>query len=123
MRDFTYMGDVVAANLAAATRDLAPGTVVNVAGGSSCTLVDLVHLVGELAGREIPLDRRPAQPGDVDRSGGSGERAREALGWEPGVDLRTGVTRQLQWHRRRHPAGAGQTSSDQGSTADSSRRL
>jgi nucleoside-diphosphate-sugar epimerase len=123
VRDFTYVGDVVAANLAAATREVAPGSVVNVAGGSSCTLLDLVHLVGGLAGCEVPLDRRPAQPGDVERSGGSTERAREMLGWEPGVDLRTGVARQLEWHRRRRSKVVAQASSDHGSAADGSRRL
>jgi len=80
VRDFTYVGDVVAANMAAATADVAPGTAINVAGGSSCTLTHLVDLVGALVGREVPVDRRPAQPGDVGRTGGSIERAGELLG-------------------------------------------
>jgi len=101
VRDFTYVGDIVAANLAAATADVEAGAVVNVAGGSSCTLEHLVALVGELAGCEVPLERRPAQAGDVGRTGGSIDRAHELLGWEPGVDLRTGVARQVEWHQRR----------------------
>jgi len=101
VRDFTYVGDIVAANLAAATADVAPGTVVNVAGGGSCPLSGLVELVGELVGHPVPLDRRPAQAGDVERTGGSIERARELLGWEPRVDLATGLARQVDWHTRR----------------------
>lgn len=101
VRDFTYVGDIVAANVAAATADVEPGAVANVAGGSSCTLGHLVGLVGELAGCEVPLERRPAQAGDVGRTGGSIERAHDLLGWEPSVDLRTGVARQVDWHRRR----------------------
>jgi nucleoside-diphosphate-sugar epimerase len=123
IRDFTYVEDVVSANVAAATADVAPGTVVNVAGGSSCTLAHLVALVGELAGREVPLDRRPGQAGDVERTGGSIEQARRALGWEPRVDLRTGVGRQLEWHRRRRAGPGTQAPMDQGSTADRSRML
>lgn len=104
VRDFTYVGDVVAANLAAAGADVAPGTVINVAGGSSCTLANLVDLVGDVVGREVPLDRRPPEPGDVGRTGGAIDRAAELLGWEPRVDLRTGVARQVEWHAGRRAA-------------------
>jgi len=104
IRDFTFVDDVVAANLAAATADVAPGTTVNVAGGSSCRLSHLIEAVGELVGREVPLDRRPAQPGDVERTGGSVDRAHDLLGWEPRVDLRTGLARQVEWHVRRRTA-------------------
>jgi len=106
VRDFTYVGDVVAANLAAAGADVAPGTVINVAGGSSCTLAHLVDLVGGLVGRDVPLDRRPPQPGDVRRTGGSIDRAGELLAWEPRVDLATGVARQVAWHAARRTAAA-----------------
>ncbi len=104
VRDFTYVGDVVAANIAAATADVAPGTAINVAGGSSCTLADLVEVVGNLVGHEVPLDRRPAQPGDVGRTGGSIERAGELLGWEPRMGLQAGVARQVKWHVGRRAA-------------------
>jgi len=60
--------------------------------------------VGDLGGREVPLDRRPAQPGDVGRTGGSIERAGELLGWEPRMDLQAGVTRQVEWHVGRRAA-------------------
>ena len=104
VRDFTYVSDIVAANVAAASADVAPGTVVNVAGGASCTLGHLVETVGELLGRPVPLDRRPDQPGDVARTGGSIERASQLLGWEPAVDLRTGLARQVEWHEARRAA-------------------
>jgi len=101
VRDFTFVSDIVAANVAAATADVAPGTVVNVAGGTSCSLAHLVSVVGELLGRPVPLDRRPPHAGDVERTGGSIDRARELLGWEPRVDLRAGLTEQVAWHERR----------------------
>ncbi|MGI8777107.1 MAG: NAD-dependent epimerase/dehydratase family protein [Acidimicrobiales bacterium] len=104
VRDFTYVGDVVAANLAAARAHVAAGTVINVAGGSSCTLAQLVDLVGGLVGRDVPLGRRPAQPGDVARTGGSIDRAADLLGWKPQVDLRAGVARQVEWHVGRRAA-------------------
>lgn len=104
-RDFTFVGDIVAANLAAGAADLAPGVVINVSGGSSCPLSELVELVGEVVGRPVPVERRPAQHGDVARTGGSIDKARELLGWVPTTDLRSGVALQVEWHERR-PAPA-----------------
>jgi len=105
VRDFTFVGDVVEANLAAAAADVAPGTVVNVAGGGSIRLADLIALAGDLLGDKIRIDRLPGQPGDVDRTGGSVERAQELLGWTPQTDLRAGLEAQVGWHRQRRDAG------------------
>lgn len=105
MRDFTFVGDVVEANISAAFADVPPGTVVNVAGGASIILRDLLTLAGELVGEEIRIDHLPAQPGDVDRTGGSVERAYEMLGWKPQTDLRTGLQAQVAWHRKRRARG------------------
>ena len=104
VRDFTFVGDVVAANLAAATADVAPGTVVNIAGGGSIAMSDLLELAGKVLGTEIMVDRQPAQPGDVDRTGGSIEVARSLLGWRPVVDVEQGLTEQAAWHRTRRGA-------------------
>jgi len=99
IRDFTYVGDVVAANRLAAEADLEPGTVMNVAGGGSSRLADLIELVGELVGNAVPLDRLPAQAGDVERTGGSIERAGELLGWAPQTGIRAGLEAQVAWQR------------------------
>ena len=101
VRDFTFVGDVVEANLAAATADVAPGTVVNVAGGGSIRLKDLLSLAGELLGQEVRIEPLPGQPGDVDRTGGSVEMVEELLGWKPQTDLRAGLEAQIGWHRER----------------------
>jgi nucleoside-diphosphate-sugar epimerase len=101
VRDFTYVDDVVRANIAAADHDCAPGTVVNIAGGASITMSDLLALAGEVAGQGAAIERQPQQPGDVARTGGTTERARELLGWQPSTDLRTGLSAQAAWHRAR----------------------
>jgi len=100
-RDFTYVGDVVAANLAAVDREPAPGTVVNIAGGSSIAMNALLALAADVAGQPPLIDHQAAQPGDVIRTGGTIERAQRLLGWEPTTDLRTGLTAQAAWHRAR----------------------
>jgi UDP-glucuronate 4-epimerase len=105
IRDFTFVGDVVAANVLAATRDVSPGSVMNIAGGGSTKLLDLVELVGRCVGRDVPIDWQPAQPGDVERTGGSIELASEFLGWRPEVGIEEGVARQVAWHLEALPGG------------------
>ncbi len=105
VREFTYVADVVAANLAAADADVPGGTVVNIAGGSETTVAEVLDLAGELVGTPVAVDHQPAKPGDVARTGGSIERAQALLGWQPVVDLRQGLTAQLEWHRARSRHG------------------
>ncbi len=104
VRDFTYVGDVVEANVLAAMADVEAGTVMNVAGGGSITVAQLLDLVGEVVGRPVPVEWGPPQAGDVERTGGSVDLAKALLGWEPRVDIRSGVTEQVAWHRQRRPA-------------------
>lgn len=101
VRDFTYVGDIVAANLAAAAADVPGGTVCNVAGTGATTVAEVIDLVGELAGAPASIDPRPAEPGDVSRTGGDIERARQLLGWEPRTSLRDGLEAQVA-HQRAH---------------------
>lgn len=98
IRDFTFVDDIVDANVRASMADLPPGTVCNTAGGGSTRLIDLVNLVGDLVGRPVIVDWRPAQPGDVRATGGSIGRAERLLGWHPRVCLEAGVARQVQFH-------------------------
>jgi nucleoside-diphosphate-sugar epimerase len=101
VRDFTYVGDVVAANIAAMTSDPAPGTVVNIAGGGSTSMAELIALLGELAGQDLEIEQHPPQPGDVKRTGGDVTAAAEHLGWRPTTDLETGLRAQVDWVRGR----------------------
>ncbi len=101
VREFTYVDDIVRANLAAADADVAPGTFANIAGGGEITLNDLIDLVGELAGEQVQIEPNEAQAGDAKRNGGAIDRAREQLGWEPHTTLRDGVAAQLAWNRSR----------------------
>jgi nucleoside-diphosphate-sugar epimerase len=99
VRDFTFVSDVVAANIAAGFEDVAPGTVVNIAGGSNAVMADLIELVGELAGTPVLWQRSPKEAGDVQQTGGAIDRAHLLLGWEPRVTLREGLAAQVDWAR------------------------
>lgn len=101
IRDFTYVDDVVRANLLAAVAEPASvvGHTMNIAGGASISVAELLDLAGELLGTAVPVDRRAAEPGDVDRTGGAIDRAAELLGWHPQVGVRQGLAEQITWAR------------------------
>jgi nucleoside-diphosphate-sugar epimerase len=101
LRDFTYVGDVVRANLCAASADVEPGLVVNIAGGGQCSMRELIAMVEDVTGRTIEIDRQQPERGDVGRTGARTDRAREALGWVPQVDLAEGLRLQYEWHLSR----------------------
>lgn len=97
IRDFTFVNDVVAANIAAATADTAPGTVVNIAGGGSTSMNEVFAAVEAAAGQPLNFDRQDPQPGDVDRTGGSIEQAGRLLGWAPKTSLTDGLAAHVEW--------------------------
>ena len=101
VRDFTYVGDVVRANVLAADADVAAGTVVNVCAGGSTRLSDVIDAVGDAVGSPVAVERHLEQPGDVQRTGGSNDAARRVLGWEPQTALADGIAAQVAWHRSR----------------------
>lgn len=96
-RSFTYVGDVVEANLAALFHPAAPGTVVNIANESTASMRDLIDLVGEAVGTPVQLDVHPAAAGDAQRTGGSSALAAEVLEWRPTTSLRDGVAAMVDW--------------------------
>jgi UDP-glucuronate 4-epimerase len=99
VRDFTFVGDVADATIRAGTAPVAPGTVMNVAGGESISVNDLVALMGNLLGHPLEVAYLPTQPGDVHRTGGSTDRARALLRWSPQTSLTEGLGRQITWTR------------------------
>lgn len=99
-RGFTFVADVVeATHLAGTDTDVAAGSVLNVAGPFSCSLTELIEMVGEAVGRPVPIDQRPTQAGDTPRTGGSADRIAEVLGWRAVTGLSDGVAAQVAWHR------------------------
>jgi nucleoside-diphosphate-sugar epimerase len=94
VRDFTFVGDIAAANLACLDADLPPGTVLNVAGGTQVRLCDALDVLGDIAGRPVPVERHPAGRGEARRTSGDVTAARELLGWAPEVGLRAGLQAQ-----------------------------
>jgi nucleoside-diphosphate-sugar epimerase len=101
-REFTYVGDVVEATIAAAGVSV-PAVVINVGGGSSVSMIDVIREAHAVTGYPVPLTAASPQAGDVPATAADLTRARLLLGYEPRVDLRTGVARHAEWLRRLPP--------------------
>ena len=93
-RDFTYVGDAVAATVAA-MNGRRGNAVYNVGGGSETSLGEVVALCERLAGRRLELRHEPAAAGDVRRTAADTARIRAELGWTPQTALEEGLTAQL----------------------------
>jgi nucleoside-diphosphate-sugar epimerase len=96
-RDFTYIDNVVAANLLAADAGGASGRIFNVSAGAPATVNELADTIGRLLDK--PVERRylPPRPGDLRDSWADVSEAREALGFEPSVSLEEGLRRTAEF--------------------------
>jgi UDP-N-acetylglucosamine/UDP-N-acetyl-alpha-D-glucosaminouronate 4-epimerase len=90
-RDFTYVDNVVAANLLAADAPDVGGAIVNIATGSSTTVNELAEAIGLLLGRSAERAFEPSRTGDVLASWAGVDEARRLLGYEPRVSLEEGL--------------------------------
>jgi nucleoside-diphosphate-sugar epimerase len=98
-RDFTYVANVVQANLLAMDAPDVAGRVYNVACGERVTLNALVAELRDLLGSDVEPVYEPSRPADVRHSLADLSRARAELGYEPSVLLREGLTRTIQHYR------------------------
>ena len=97
-RDFTYIANVVEANMRAAETQTGIGQVINIANGQRVTLNQLLEEVKSLTGKGgVTADYQPARSGDVRHSLADITRARELLGFEPRVELRAGLELTIDW--------------------------
>ena len=97
-RDFTYIENVVAANLSAASSTGAVGKVINVANGARITLNELLAELKDLTGKQdVTAEYLEPRVGDVRHSLADITMARELLNYESRVDLREGLQRTLDW--------------------------
>jgi UDP-glucose 4-epimerase len=94
-RDYVYVGDVVAANLAAAAAKV--GGPINVGTGRETSVLEIVdHLAAITGARDFTPLFEPARLGELARSCLDISRARELLDWEPKVELRDGLRMTLE---------------------------
>lgn len=98
IRDFTFVGDVVDANLQCLVGSIEPGAFFNVASDSPTTMRDAIAVVEEVSGTHVELLLEPVASGDVRQTGGDTSLAKAVLGWAPMTKLATGLADQVAWH-------------------------
>jgi UDP-glucose 4-epimerase len=96
-RDFTFVSDVVEANLLAYARGSEPGAVFNIGGGARTSVNEVLRIMGEMTGRSVRTRLRPASAGDVRHTGADTTRALQRLGYRPRVALQDGIAKMDAW--------------------------
>jgi UDP-glucose 4-epimerase len=99
-RDFTYVGNVVEANLLAARAEHLAGESVNVAAGAPRSVLDLLHEISAAFGYRLEPEFLPARAGDIRDSHADISLARELLGYQPVVSFADGLRETIAWLRR-----------------------
>ena len=95
-RDFTFISDIVSANVAAGDRGT-PGAVYNIGGGSRVSLLDVLSLIERLTGRTLDVRREGTQKGDMRDTFADTSRARADLGFAPTHTLEQGLAAECAW--------------------------
>ena len=95
-RDFTFVHDAVAANVAAAARGV-PGRVYNIGGGSRVSINQVLEMIGRVSGRRPRVTVDPAQKGDMRHTYADTSLARADLGFVPKVGLEEGLAAEHAW--------------------------
>src|SRR5205085_9212478 len=97
-RDYTYIDDIVAGIMAALNR-CDRYRVYNLGGNDPVTLKTLIAEIERAMGKPAVIQRKPAQPGDVERTYADLTRSRVELGYEPKTPLVEGLRRFAEWFR------------------------
>jgi nucleoside-diphosphate-sugar epimerase len=99
-RDFTYVDNVVQANLQALRAEGVAGKVFNIACGRRISINELVATLNQLLGTDLEPLYAPPRPGEVKHSLADITAARQQLGYEPHIDFAEGLARTVEWYRR-----------------------
>jgi nucleoside-diphosphate-sugar epimerase len=98
-RDFTYVKNVVEANLLACKASGVAGQVFNVACGDRITVNSMLQQINKITGKDIAPVYGDARPGDIKHSQADITRARNLLGYEPKISFEDGLRHTIEWYR------------------------
>lgn len=98
-RDFTYVSNIVEANLAALRASKTSGEVYNVAAGEAKTVIQLVETLNELIGSDLAPEFHPLRPGDVKHTLADPAKILKGLEWKCGTNFKDGLEITLKWFK------------------------
>ena len=98
-RDFTYIDNVVQANLCAARAKKTNGEVVNIACGEAITVNAIIDTINDILGTSVMPNYVDPRPGDVKHSLADITQAHEVIGYEPVMSFKDGLEKAIEWYR------------------------
>jgi nucleoside-diphosphate-sugar epimerase len=96
-RDFTFVDDVVEANILAAESNIT-GEIFNIGGSSKISVGELIKKIEEILGKKAIIEYIKKQKGDVRDTFADISKVKELLGWSPKVDINNGLKRYIKWY-------------------------
>lgn len=97
-RDYTYITDTLQGIMACTQREFG-FEIFNLGESQTVKLMDLIHLLEKALGKKARLERLPNQPGDVPLTYADISKARAALGYDPRVNIESGIAQFVEWFR------------------------
>ena len=98
-RDFTYIDNVVDANLLAARAKRTQGEVVNIACGQAVTVNEIIDMINNLLGKSVKPTYTPPRPGDVKHSLADITAAKNLIDYKPNVSFNNGLRLAIDWYK------------------------
>jgi nucleoside-diphosphate-sugar epimerase len=98
-RDFTYVDNVVEANLLAAQAKRTQGEVVNIACGQAVTVNEIIGMINKFVGKNVKPIYASVRPGDVKHSLADISLAKKLIGFKPIVPFKPGLQKAIAWYR------------------------
>jgi len=98
-RDFTFISDIIDANILAMNSEINNAEVFNIGGGSRKTLNDIVKIIEDIIGKKVRVRYVEKQKGDVRHTYADISRANEELGYKPKTGIKNGLEREIEWLR------------------------
>ena len=98
-RDFTYIDNVVEANLLAARAEKTAGEAVNVACGEAITVNAIIDMINDIVGKSVKSNHVDPRPGDVKHSLADISLAQKVIGYKPVISFQDGLTKAIDWYR------------------------
>jgi len=100
-RDFNYVADTVSGMIAVLDHDASIGETINIGSGYEISVGDTVKLISEITGKKLEVKTESArlrpENSEVERLCCDHSKAKKLLGWQPKIDLKTGLTQSLEW--------------------------
>lgn len=98
-RDFTYVGNVVEANVLALTKPNVDGEVFNIGNGAPNSVNGLLKSLNKIMNKNVSATYLPKRAGDVRKTHSDISKAAKLLGWQPKISFEQGLEKAVEWFR------------------------